>query len=298
MRRIGRRAFLQTTALAGAGLKIAEAQLWASLSKTGYFVQRKQTAVDPAMLGKTGIRLSRLAMGSGTHGWAYQSDQTRLGPTQFTDLVLYGYDQGVTFWDAADQYGSHRFFGAALKHLPRDRVVILTKTRAVTAEEMRKDLDRFRRELKTDYIDILLLHCMVDPNWPETMRGPMDVLSEAKEKGIIRSHGVSCHTLGALKAAAASPWVDVDLARINPGGHYMDDKPEVVIPILRQMKAAGKGVLGMKIFGQGKLSHSPDLALRHAAQLDCLDAFTIGFVERKQLDQVLERVPAVATLTD
>ncbi len=134
------------------------------------------------------------------------------------DLLQAGYDMGVTFWDSADQYGTHPHLKEALKRVPREKVVILSKTHASTEDEMKADLDRFRKELGTDYIDIMLLHCMMSDDWPKEREGAMKVLSEAREKGVIRAHGVSCHTLGALKSAAASPWVQIDLARINPYG--------------------------------------------------------------------------------
>jgi predicted aldo/keto reductase-like oxidoreductase len=178
--------------------------------------------------------------------------------------------------------------------VPREKVTILTKSRATTADEMRKDLDRFRRELGSDYIDILLLHCVTDPKWPAKMQGAMDVISEAHEAGWIKMHGVSCHSLGALKAAAASDWVQVDLARINPTGASMDASPEVVIPILREMKAKGKAVLGMKILGAGELVKRKDECLRFALGLDCVDAFTIGAETKEQFTDLLKRIPAAA----
>jgi 1-deoxyxylulose-5-phosphate synthase len=287
--KLDRRSFLQSAGLAGLGLSVGlHAQAKAPLPK------RALQATDQVMLGKTGIKTSRVAMGSGTSGWMKQSDQTRMGPHQFTDLLKYGYDQGITFWEAADQYGSHPYMANGLKTVPREKLAILTKTNSRNFEDVTKDLDRFRKELNTDYIDMVLLHALVDPNWTRTMQGAMDALSEAKRKGIIRAHGVSCHSLGALRAAAASPWVEVDLARINPGGHHMDDTPEVVLSVLRQMKASGKAVLGMKIFGQGKLSPEPDKALRYASRLDCLDAFTIGFMDNGQVDNVVKLLPEVS----
>ena len=143
---------------------------------------------------------------------------------------------------------------AALKQVPREKVTVLTKSWARDPERMRADLERFRRELGTEYIDVLLMHCLTDDDWPERCKGAMDAISEAQEKGIVRAHGVSCHTLGALSAAAKSPWVQVVLARINPVGAYMDASPDRVVPVLREMRAAGKGIVGMKILGQGELS--------------------------------------------
>ena len=121
----------------------------------------------------------------------------------------------------------------------------------------------------------------------------MEVLSESREKGIIRAHGVSCHTLEALRVAAKTPWVQVDLARINPIQAYMDSDPATVISVLREMKKAGKGVIGMKIMGQGKLSHDVNRAIEHAVKLACLDTFTIGFTSTRQMDEVINKMPAL-----
>jgi predicted aldo/keto reductase-like oxidoreductase len=159
---------------------------------------------------------------------------------------------------------------------------------------MRADLDRFRRELGTDYIDILLLHCMLEGDWPERKKGAMAVISEAREKGIVRTHGTSCHTLEALKAAAANPWVQVDLARINPAKVAMDADPQTVIGVLRQMKAAGKGVIGMKILGAGALRHKADESLQFALSLDCVDCFTIGAESRDEMMDLTRKIPAAS----
>jgi predicted aldo/keto reductase-like oxidoreductase len=182
----------------------------------------------------------------------------------------------------------------ALKRVPRQKVTVLTKTRAATEKEMRADLDRFRRELGTDYIDILLLHCMVDGNWPEEKKGAMAVISEAKAKGIVRTHGTSCHTLEALKTASANPWVEVDLARINPAKVAMDAEVDTVLGVLRQMKAAGKGVIGMKILGAGRLRTQVDKSLQFALAQDCVDAFTIGAESRAEMLELVNKIPAAS----
>ncbi|WP_433967171.1 aldo/keto reductase [Tunturiibacter gelidiferens] len=167
---------------------------------------QKFHAQDEVVLGKTGIRTSRLAMGTGTIGFGGSSNQTRLGTSPLTRLLLDGYnDNGLRFFDSADSYGSHPYVAEALKHIPRDKVTVLTKTDTRDAAGVRADLDRYRKELGVDYIDIVLVHCVTEADWTTRYRGVMDVLSEAKQKGIIRAHGVSCHSLPALKAAAASP---------------------------------------------------------------------------------------------
>ena len=200
----------------------------------------------------------------------------------------------MDFWETADQYGSHPHLNAGMKRVGRNRVVLLTKTHAATAEEMWADLDRFRKELGTDFIDVVLLHCMMSGNWPEERQGAMEVLSKAKEKGIIRAHGVSCHTLEALKVAANQPWVEVDLARVNPIQAHMDADPPTVISVLQNMKKKGKGVIGMKILGAGQLTHDVNRGVEHAIKLDCLDAFTIGFSRREHLEEVVQKISRLA----
>ncbi|SFS16583.1 Aldo/keto reductase family protein [Granulicella pectinivorans] len=250
-------------------------------------------AHDDIVLGNTGIRTSRLAMGSGTHGSGGHSNQTRLGMSAFSSLMVEGYhENGLRFFDAADQYGSHPYVAAALKELPRDKVTVMTKTNARTPEGVRADLDRFRRELGIEHIDIVLLHCMTEPDWDTKYGGCMDVLSEAKAKGVIRAHGVSCHSLSALRAAAKSPWVEIDLARLNPIGSNMDAGPETIVPILQQMKADGKGVIGMKILGQGDLREKPAEAIRYALGTGVLDAFTIGAESQNEQNNLVQRIAA------
>lgn len=253
---------------------------------------QKFTASDTVVLGKTGIKTSRLAMGTGTNGTGHRSNQTSLGVKGLSDLLLNGYDHGVRLFDSADAYGSHPHVAEALKHVQRDKVTVLTKTWARDPKTARADLDRFRRELGVEQIDIVLMHCLTDGDWTERYRGVMDVFSDAKQKGIIRAHGVSCHSIEALRAAAKSPWVDVDLVRINPVGAHMDADPETVIGVIKQMKADGKGIIGMKILGAGALRKRQDEALRYALGLGLLDAFTIGAESKAEQDDLVRRIAA------
>lgn len=277
-----RREFLRTS-LGAAG--------WIAMRNGAGRAAGPMKAHDVVYLGPDKVRLSRLAIGTGTKGG---SIQRQLGLEGLADLLHFGYDQGVFFWDTADGYRTHPHVREALKRVPREKVTILTKTRARTADQMRADLDRFRKELDTDYLDIVLLHAVTSPNWPEERQGAMEVLSEAREKGIVRTHGVSCHSLAALETAARTPWVRVDLARINFAGMLMDAEPETVLPVLRRMKAAGKGIIGMKILGEGGLSNRVDEALRYALSLDCIDCFTIGPANRDELADLIRRIPAAS----
>lgn len=284
---MNRRHFLKTAAAGSAALHSFPHHLFAA--------ETKKYGTDRVKLGPRGVELSRLAMGTGTDGSGGSSNQTRqLGLQGLGDLFSAAYDQGVTFWDSADQYGTHPHVREGLKRAPRDKVTILTKTHASTEKEMRADLDRFRRELNTDYIDILLLHMMVDADWPDRKKGAMDVISEAQQKGIVRTHGTSCHTLQALKTASTHPWVEVDLARINPAKVAMDAEPETVIAVLKQMKANGKGVIGMKILGAGALRNRVDESLQFALSLDCVDCFTIGSESRAEMEDLLRKIPAAS----
>jgi aryl-alcohol dehydrogenase-like predicted oxidoreductase len=255
---------------------------------------KKVSANDTVTVGKTGIQTSRLAMGTGTIGYGHHSNQSNLGVKALSDLLLNGYDNGLRFFDAADAYGSHPHVAEALKHVKRDKVTVLTKTFSRDPKSAQADLDRFRRELGTDYIDIVLLHCVTEDDWTDRFRGVMDVLSDAKQKGVIRAHGVSCHSIGALRAAAKSPWVEVDLVRINPVGAHMDADPDTVVSVIREMKTAGKGIIGMKILGQGAMRTRQDEALKYALSLDLLDAFTIGAESKSEQQDLIRRISSVA----
>jgi 1-deoxyxylulose-5-phosphate synthase len=169
-----------------------------------------------------------------------------------------------------------------------------TKSWAREPGEMRADLDRFRRELGTEQLDVVLMHCVTEGDWTTRFRPVMDVLSEAKEKGTIRAHGCSCHSIQALRAAAKSSWVEVDLVRINPIGSHMDADPATVVSVLREMKAAGKGIVGMKILGQGDLRQHQDDAIRYALSLGLLDAFTIGAESIAEQNDLIRRIAAAA----
>ena len=278
---MNRRHFLQTT-LGTAGALAAGGRL---------FGAKTVNATDVVYLGPDKVKLSRLAMGTGTRGGRPQRE---LGIQGLADVLHFGYDQGVFFWDTADSYKTHPHVKEALKRVPREKITLMTKTRAQTADQMRADLDRFRQEMGVDYIDIVLLHALRTPNWPEERKGAMEVLAEAREKGIVKTHGCSCHSLEALETAARTPWVRVDLARINPAQMLMDSDPDTVVKVLRRMKAAGKGVIGMKILGEGGLRNRVDEALRYALALDCVDCFTIGPENRQELADLLKRIPAAS----
>lgn len=283
-----RREFLVRSATAAGAIWLSSKSIFKAIAEQT--LPQKFAATDTVTLGSTGIKTSRLAMGTGTVGFDHHSHQTALGVKGLSDLLLNGYDHGLRFFDAADSYGSHPHVVEALKHVKRDRVTLLTKSWARDASGMRADLDRFRRELGTDYLDVCLMHCVTEGDWTDRFRGAMDVLSEAKQKGIIRAHGCSCHSIEALRAAAKSSWVEVDLARINPIGSHMDADPATVVSVLKEMKTAGKAVVGMKILGQGDLSKRQDEAIKYALSLQILDAFTIGAESKQQQEDLIRRI--------
>jgi aryl-alcohol dehydrogenase-like predicted oxidoreductase len=252
----------------------------------------RKYAHDRVKLGDSGVEVSRLAMGTGTHGGGNSSAQTRrLGIKGLSDLLYAACDEGINFWDSADMYGSHPHMKEALKYVNREEVVIMSKTRAKTADQMKADLERFRQEIGTDYIDIILLHAVTNPNWRTDLKGAMEVLSEAKEKGTVKIRGISCHSLAALEEAAVEPWVDLDLARWNPGGVNMDADVETVEKVLTRMKDNGKSIMGMKVLGQGELTDKKNECLQFQLGTDFIDCFTIGFESYDQFKDLQKRIP-------
>jgi aryl-alcohol dehydrogenase-like predicted oxidoreductase len=244
--------------------------------------------------GRTGLRVSRLCFGTGTHGWGGRSEQTALGLDGLADLLRRAFDKGVNFFDAADGYGSHPHVARALQDISRDAVVIATKTTSHSGEGVRRDIERFLQELHTGVLDIVLLHYMTDRNWPKTCAGAMEALSRAKEQGKVRAVGVSCHGLGPLQAAAQSDWVEVALVRINHAGVNMDGSPAEVTPVIERMYTSGKAVYGMKVLGCGRLANDPRTAVQYALGLGTVHAITIGTSKQEQLDDNVRLVEELA----
>lgn len=255
--------------------------------------------VDPyalVPLGKTGLKVSRFGIGTGMRGGMRQSNQTRMGLEKFTELLRGAWDRGVRFFDLADLYGTHTFFAKAMKGLPREKMFINSKiwTRpGGIPEKERPDanivVDRFRKELDTDYIDMVLIHCMTTDKWTDEEKRQMDIMDNLKAKGIIKAHGVSIHSIPALKLCIDSPWVDSVHTRVNPYGVSMDDKdPAKVVEILKQIHANGKGIVGMKIIGEGRFANDPEKknkSVRYALELGCVDTMIVGFEHLPQIDE-------------
>ncbi|NQU24739.1 MAG: aldo/keto reductase [Candidatus Nealsonbacteria bacterium] len=296
--KIHRREFLSTAAASTAGVLLAGNAVVAAEQKAA------PADIDPTAsvpLGKT-LNACRISCGTGMGGGGRQTNQTRLGKEKFEALLNYAYDHGIRQFDMADMYGTHPYVGRVLEGKPRDKVQLVSKiwTRRGGLPEPERPLadvlvKRFLKELQTDYIDVLQIHCMTDADWNEKERRQMDAMEKLKEQGLIRAHGVSVHSLEALKTAAKESWVDVVHARINPFGHRTDvgadEIVDKVVPVLEQIHAAGKGIIGMKLIGEGKFDpQQRKAALKFVMELGSVDCMTIGFEQTAQIDEFLANV--------
>jgi predicted aldo/keto reductase-like oxidoreductase len=252
-------------------------------------------ASDVIELGPQKIKVSRMAIGTGTIGGGRSSAQLRkLGAEGVADMMWDGYDHGVFWLDTADTYGTHDAIKILLKKVPREKVTIMTKTEARSAAEMKTNLDTYRKEMGVDYIDIVLLHCVFAPKWDEVYKPQMDVLAEAKENKLVRSLGISCHSVDTMKIAANSKWLDICMARINPASVRMDADTPTMLPLLADLKAKGKGIIGMKVLGEGQLVENIDDALRFAVTKDLVHCFSIGCESRAEFLDNFNRIPKVS----
>jgi aryl-alcohol dehydrogenase-like predicted oxidoreductase len=250
-------------------------------------------------LGNTGIKTTLLGMGTGFNGYNRTSAITRAGTAE--SVIRYAWDKGIRYFDCADSYGTHPFLFKALKDIPRESYTLGTKIWVSPGSIPKEDhtdaditVDRFRKELNTDYIDIVQIHCMTSAHWTDEQKRQMDLLEKLKSKGIIRAHGVSVHSFEALQVAAASSWVDVIHVRINLFGANMDLKnPEKVAPVIERMHKSGKGIIGMKLIGGGNFRNDPekiDQSLKYVLGLGTIDMIIIGFEKPEQIDNYISRV--------
>lgn len=298
-RPFSRRDFIRTS-LAGAGV-LATTPAWLRGAEPA---AASFKGTDLVLLGQTGIKVSRLAQGTGFNGYNRSSEHTRQGKEKFDRLVHHSIDEGVGFMDMADLYGSHPFVKDVLKGMNRDKFALLTKIWPRKASWVtpsggaKEEIDRFRQELGTDWIDVCLIHCMENDKWADEYERIRDGLSELKQKKAVRAVGVSCHDFGALKVAAEHPWVDVIFARINHigGGKYACDAPAAeVATVLKRARKNGKAVVGMKIFGAGKLvkPEEKDASLNYVFKNDLVDAITVGMLKTEEVDDTLKRMAQV-----
>ena len=294
MTTMNRRRFLLGSAAALGAMAAADAPAVAES------VSRPLSVGTPVTLGGTGIRGGLVGLGTGVKSWNGQSELTRKGKRAYMEMIEYAWDRGIRYFDMADMYGSHDYVREALRKTGgRDEAMLLTKAVSRDPTLLRADLERFRHELDTDCLDVVLIHCITDQDgadWTHQLSGCMSVLEEAKERGILRAHGVSCHSLEALRIATQHPWVDVILARINPFGVKMDGPVEAVVPLLEAAHASGKGVIGMKIVGEGELSDRIPESLRFALGLASLSAMAVGFTSPDQIDQMEQLLQSMGTV--
>jgi 1-deoxyxylulose-5-phosphate synthase len=258
----------------------------------------KRTAVDQVALGKTGIKLSRLGFGTGSNSGNVQYG---LGQEAFNKLIRYAYDQGITYFDCAQSYRTFEWIAGAIKGLPREKLCIQSKIPG-QPEQIMAAIDHHRKVFDTDYVDSLLIHCMVKDRWTDTWKRIMDAFDEAKDKKWIRAKGVSCHSLPALRAATSTDWTEVHLVRVNPQASHIDgpeedwNKPGTdlapVLTELKTMRAKGRGVIGMKIIGNGDFTKPEDRekSIRFAMSRPELDAVVIGFKSTAEIDEAIRRM--------
>ena len=292
---MNRRKFVTALSLGTAHILISN-PLYAGVSQINSL-----NPLQKVKLGNSGIETTMLGFGTGVHGGNRTSFLTRQDKQKSLAVLQHAYDRGFRNFDCADTYGTHQFIGELLPKMNRDELTLTSKIwvrGGGIPEPERPDanvvVDRFRKELNTDYIDLVQIHCMEEENWTETQKKQMDILEDLKAKGIIRAHGVSVHSLPAMKDALKSPWVDVIHVRINPYGIAMDKpEPEEVVEVIHQLHKSGKGVIGMKLIGDGQLqneSQKIDNSLRFVLGLGSVDMMIIGFQEIEQVDNYLGRV--------
>ena len=289
---LSRRQFLERSAGA-AGALLLTSSAWFSAQAAD-----KRTATDQVALGKTGLKLSRLGFGTGSNSG---NVQYALGQEEFNKLIHYAYDQGITYFDCAQSYRTFEWIKGAIKGLPREKLFIQSKVMG-KPDEVLAAIDHHRKVFDTDYVDSLLIHCMVKDGWTDEWKRIMDAFDEAKEKKWIRAKGVSCHSLPALRTATASNWTEVHLVRVNPQAKHIDgmdpswDKSGTdmtpVLAELKTMRAKGRGIIGMKIIGNGDFTQAEDRekSIRFAMSRPELDAIVIGFKSRAEIDEAIRRV--------
>lgn len=258
---------------------------------------------DPSQvikLGQSGVQTSLVGMGTGVHAGNRTSFLTKQDKNKSIGVIRHAYDRGIRFFDCADSYGTHPLMAEALKEMDREKITLCSKIWVrpggiPEAERPDADLvvDRFRKELKTDYLDMVQIHCMVEEDWTDTQKRQMEILEKLKDKGIVRAHGVSVHSLDAMKKALASSWVDIIHVRINSYGIAMDKpEPEEVVQVINQLHESRKGVIGMKLVGNGKYrddSQKIDHALKFVLGLGTVDMMIVGFENTDQIDNYLSR---------
>ena len=293
MSKLSRRKFIGTVAAGAALVSGAALRGEESVAATlGPIDRSVKSPTDLVKLGRSGLKVSLVGLGTGSIGYARRSNQTQLGQESFTKMMRHALDRGVNFFDLADAYGSHPFFREAMRGVERSRYVIQTKTDSRDPREAAADVDRFLKELDTDYIDSLIIHCVTEGDWTTSCRGVLDVFSEAKRKGKVRAVGVTCHSFEALEAAAASDWVEINQVRWNPRAAHMDAEVDKARELFRRMRARGQGMIGMKVVGQGDIVRgrpalTPAECFRFQIESGVVDTFVVGVESVEHIDELL-----------
>ncbi len=263
----------------------------------------RRSATDLVTLGRSGVQVTRLALGTGTYSGRTQRE---LGQEAFTRLVRHAYDNGIRFFETAESYnGMPEMLATALKGIPRDSYKLMTKYSARGDENPQEKIDRFRKQLNSEYFDILLIHCVRSPNWPDETQRLQDSFSDAKSKKVILSHGASVHGLQALAAFPGNKWLDIAMIRMNHAGVKMDtpllrDSEDIgdvdqVVARTKKVHAEGMGVISMKLAGEGRFTtpEQREAAMKFAMNLGAVDAVTLGFKNTGEIDETIQRMDRV-----
>jgi aryl-alcohol dehydrogenase-like predicted oxidoreductase len=257
------------------------------------------TATDWVTLGKSNVKVTRLAFGTGSFSGKVQRD---LGQDQFTNLVRYAYDRGIRFFETAESYGEmHKMLGIALKGIPRDSYRLMTKVTTREGTDPQAKIDELRKLANTDYFDIALLHYQHVASWPTDTVRWQDGILEAREKKAVLSQGASVHGLPALRRVPGNDWLQIAMIRMNHKGTKMDAEdfntaglgnvPEVVSHV-HQVKQDGMGVISMKLIGEGAFTKREDrqAAMKFAFQNARVDSVTVGYKNRAEVDEAIENL--------
>jgi predicted aldo/keto reductase-like oxidoreductase len=286
---VSRRDFIKTTVAAGAVASIGGLPLHAE----------RVSASSLVTLGKSGVKVTRLAFGTGSNNGYVQA---QLGQKEFSNLVAYAYDHGIRFFETAEAYVTPAMLGEALKPFPRDSYVLMTKVTTDSGADPRQRFEDMLRTSNTDYFDIMLLHWQHTPDWVETTKRWQEGIDEFQAKKSILSRGASVHGLPALRQMPGNPWLEVAMIRMNHKGTRMDGPtgadnnnpqcvPEVVEHV-QQVKKDGMGVVSMKLIGNGAFTQHSDRvdAMRFAFRNAGVDAVTVGFKSRQEIDEAIDNL--------
>lgn len=242
------------------------------------------------------VETTRLGMGTGMSGYNHSSQLTRMDRTKAIRLINHCYDLGIRFFDCADLYGTHEIISTTLKDKPRDSYTLSSKLWPHNLGDTPPDgvaiVKRFLQELNTDYLDLLQIHCMMKPDWQDDYSRYMEALEKCKEEGLIRGHGVSCHSLGALQNAAENQWVDAIHIRLNSTGTRMEGSFEENVSAAQKAQDNGKGIICMKLIGEGTIKKLEERqkSIDKVIRSQVVDVYIVGFEEEWQVDEFIENV--------